>query len=403
MAKYRILSLDGGGSWALLQVMALQAIYTDATKGHELLKDFDLVAANSGGSITLGGLVENLTLKDLLLSYFLDENKRRQIFSPIGLLENLEDKIYDFIGIAPRYSTAKKLEGLQALMPGYGQTPLPALPGRIIQSAGRSPHFIVIAFDYDRKRAQIIRSNIKSAAASFGPVPDYTLVEAIHASSTAPVRYFDAPAKLGGNRYWDGAIAGYNNPVLAAVTEALGNNVPREDIQVLSIGTGSVRLPATGNAEYPVLLQPVGAPGPKRDVGELAESILDDPPDAATFIAHVALGQPLPDPNRFSTTCGSIVRLNPMIQPVQKTDGTWALPPGLSLDEFSALVSLGMDAVAQDQVIKVRNLGLAWTSDRIPNQPIRSSSGNFHCEIGDQTFSQGANRWDAFLKDNSEG
>lgn len=54
MAKFRILSLDGGGSWALIQVMALQAIYSENTTGHNVLKDFDLVAANSGGSITLG-------------------------------------------------------------------------------------------------------------------------------------------------------------------------------------------------------------------------------------------------------------------------------------------------------------------------------------------------------------
>ncbi len=52
MKKFKILSLDGGGTWALLQVRALQLIYGPSVKGHEVLKDFDLVAANSGGSIT---------------------------------------------------------------------------------------------------------------------------------------------------------------------------------------------------------------------------------------------------------------------------------------------------------------------------------------------------------------
>ena len=52
--KFRILSLDGGGSWALIQVRALQAIYGDPDKkGHEILSDFDMVAANSGGSIMI--------------------------------------------------------------------------------------------------------------------------------------------------------------------------------------------------------------------------------------------------------------------------------------------------------------------------------------------------------------
>jgi patatin-like phospholipase/acyl hydrolase len=57
--NYRILSLDGGGTWALIQVKALIALYDNepATSGHDVLRDFDLVAANSGGSIFLGGLL----------------------------------------------------------------------------------------------------------------------------------------------------------------------------------------------------------------------------------------------------------------------------------------------------------------------------------------------------------
>ncbi|HEY6347215.1 MAG TPA: hypothetical protein VIY49_37465 [Bryobacteraceae bacterium] len=66
--NYRILSLDGGGTWALIQVKALIALYNgdDKTAAQTVLQDFDLVAANSAGSIVLGGLVENLTLGDLL-------------------------------------------------------------------------------------------------------------------------------------------------------------------------------------------------------------------------------------------------------------------------------------------------------------------------------------------------
>lgn len=52
---------------------------------------------------------------------------------------------------------------------------------------------------------------------------DATLVEAVHASTNAPIRYYDEPAEVSGRRYWDGALGGYNNPVLAAVVEALAN------------------------------------------------------------------------------------------------------------------------------------------------------------------------------------
>jgi hypothetical protein len=51
---YRILCLDGGGRWSLISVMALQKIFGERARGYDILASFDLVAANSGGSIVLG-------------------------------------------------------------------------------------------------------------------------------------------------------------------------------------------------------------------------------------------------------------------------------------------------------------------------------------------------------------
>ena len=59
---YKILSLDGGGSWSILQLLTLKEKYGNVS-GHEILKDFDLVLANSGGSIALAALAENYTLQ----------------------------------------------------------------------------------------------------------------------------------------------------------------------------------------------------------------------------------------------------------------------------------------------------------------------------------------------------
>lgn len=78
---YRILSLDGGGSWALIQVRALMHIHGKNTRGHKVLSNYDLVAANSGGSIVLAGLIEDLPLTQLL-TYFENEQIRRAVFSP---------------------------------------------------------------------------------------------------------------------------------------------------------------------------------------------------------------------------------------------------------------------------------------------------------------------------------
>ena len=55
-AVCRILSLDGGGTWALIQARALEKIYGESTRGHEVLRKFDYVVANSGGSIVAGAL-----------------------------------------------------------------------------------------------------------------------------------------------------------------------------------------------------------------------------------------------------------------------------------------------------------------------------------------------------------
>ena len=57
--KYRILSLDGGGSWALIEVKALMQLFDPDMPGRQVLSRFDLVAANSGGSIVLACLIED--------------------------------------------------------------------------------------------------------------------------------------------------------------------------------------------------------------------------------------------------------------------------------------------------------------------------------------------------------
>jgi uncharacterized protein len=61
---YKILSLDGGGSWALVQASVLLDIYGDI-RGHELLRQFDLAIANSGGSLVLACLCNDMKLTEV--------------------------------------------------------------------------------------------------------------------------------------------------------------------------------------------------------------------------------------------------------------------------------------------------------------------------------------------------
>src|ERR1700722_756777 len=111
---YKILSLDGGGAWALIQVKALQRLYGADINGHAVLSKFDMAVANSGGSIVLGGLLEDRPLSNVL-GYFMDENSRRSIFQPTG--DFLDDVLSKLLRSGPKSSTTKKLPALQRLLP----------------------------------------------------------------------------------------------------------------------------------------------------------------------------------------------------------------------------------------------------------------------------------------------
>jgi len=199
--------------------------------GHQVLRDFDLVVANSGGSVVLGGLIKDLPLVDIQ-KYFEDPELRHALFPRAS--RSLGARIFGRIaGIGPRYSTQKKLDGLRRILngapgdPGIGDLTVDALKTRT-----RLPTQIMIAaFDYDRQREIFFRSNIKSRAADFAMPPIATLAEAIHASTTAPLGFFDAPAAVSrGRRCWDGAIGGQHNPISRRGCRSLGQRRrPRGD------------------------------------------------------------------------------------------------------------------------------------------------------------------------------
>lgn len=262
---YKILSLDGGGTWALLQALTLQHIfkvkYPDREiRGHEVLRHFDLVIANSGGSMVLAALCCNWTFEKII-AIFEDKEIRSQIFSklskseryfPVNLLHTLGIK-----SIGSRYSTTRKVAALRDILrieddagavirrlDGVSLPELPELLGK------ESLQIVVTTFDIINRRAKLFRSFKNSRAraeqvAGLDHFDEINLVKAIHGSSNAPVNYFDFPAIFspsGSNRrfyLWDGALGGFNNPVMAGVTEALANGVRRADIRVLSVGTAS--------------------------------------------------------------------------------------------------------------------------------------------------------------------
>jgi uncharacterized protein len=389
---YKILSLDGGGTWAMLEAMALKELYGDVP-GRQILSDFDLAVANSGGSIVLAGLIENMPPSQII-SLFNDQANREQIFVRVPFLESL----LSHIPIFPRYSASAKLTGLSALFGATGDTSLKDFPADPTWPKGPNVNpvkILITGFDYDALRATFFRSYdiVQSAAAAATATASEThLVCAVHASSNAPVTFFDAPALFDNSRYWDGAMAGFNNPLMAGVIDLIASGASASEIAVLSIGTGTVKLlppdaPGVADAN---LKQTVATQNVINDLGKAAGCINDDPPDNASYSAHVILGAAR---NADLSAMGAVVRLSPVVRPVLRADNVWVVPDGLTPTQFDGLAALAMDAVEQDQVALIQALGEAWIAGTAPNAPIRMVSSTLAGEPGDDTFAAGKARW----------
>jgi hypothetical protein len=389
---YRVLSLDGGGVWAVIQVKALIALYDDKTPGHKVLQDFDLVAGTSGGSIVLGGLVENLTLGQLL-AYFSDEQNRKAIFSPTQML--FDRVLSDVIHAGPKYSAEAKLPALEALMPNRGALPVSAAASGVRRTGSNvDTHLLITAFDYDRNCARFFRSAPATGPAwGVGDPSNVTLAEAIHASTNAPVNFFDEPASFGGGRYWDGAITGCNNPVLAAVAEAIVLGADPSNIAALSIGTSSAALagPPVDNPTSP-FIQPRPSQSLLTDLGKIASSVTDEPPDIATFLAHVMTGggAGLPAP-----AVSRIVRMNPLRGPVKDAAGNWTAPGSMTQAQFKYFNNVGMDAIDSNQFAYITTYADYWLAGQAPNQPIRMDSDTLAVELGYGRYADALAAWRA--------
>jgi Patatin-like phospholipase len=395
---YRILSLDGGGAWALIQVRVLMDLYGENATGHQILSAFDLAAANSGGSLVLAGLVENLSLQEIL-QYFKDEPNRRSIFSPTTSVADA--LLHSTLGIGPKYSASAKLPAIERLLPVTGDAPLAGSTDAIAGPGGMPVHLLIVGFDCDRNRAVFFRSAPATKPGwGTGQPATVTLAGAVHASTNAPVNYFDAPADLPAapDRYWDGGITGCNNPAVAAVVEALVLGQAPQDIRILSLGTATVSLPLAAPDAQPSALE-AARPSSSltTDLKKLATAILDDPPDVATFIAHVMTGA---NSGLDAPVVSRVVRMSPLISPLPAEGGRWTPPSDWSLAQFRYLSNIDMDAVAQPDIGYIDDYCGYWLADRAPNQPIRPNGQTFdpqHPEIGYATFSEAKAAWQALF------
>ena len=394
MSHIRILSLDGGGALAGILAVALGRIYGEDTPGRDIIRQFDIVAGNSGGSIVMTALCCNHAPKDIAALYA-DPSTVEAMFCPRWT--SVFKGIAPLRILLPPYSSRGKFEALKRLFDRAQRSGEPP-PSTIALTdwpavLGHNVRLIVTAYDYDTEKAAFFRSDTNSRTQSSAPHVDATLAEAVHASTNAPIYFYGEPAHFRGRRYWDGGLAGYNNPVLAGVIEAMANFPDRrEDIRVLSIGTGLVM---QAPFEYGVP-PPLGAPQASTSlltaIGKAARAVLADPPGAASFHAYVASGQPLPIDDH-PLPYANVVRMCPCVRPIfEETSNQWRLPAGLSMGEFEQLLALPSDAMSGEELALIGRMGALWVSDAVLNQPIRMGL-RMQCDIGDATFSEALARW----------
>ena len=208
--------------------------------------------------------------------------------------------------------------------------------------------------------------------------------------------------------YWDGAVGGFNNPVMAGLVEAMtnGKGNTAADYRILSIGTGAARKPVLvgydkGNDEQRAkynankgskMVHADKKFGFLNDLPKMAQSILADPPDAASFVAFSVL-----NPSLDNDSC--IVRINPCVTPeLNTTTHKYEMPKAWKKSEeaFIDLLELDMDAVAQEDIMLIKELCerfIVSNTDEpvIPNQFIRGNKDTKH--IGYGTYAEAKAKW----------
>jgi len=431
--SYKILSLDGGGSWALVQARVLLDLYGDI-RGHELLRQFDMAIGNSGGSLVLACLCNDMRISEAI-SVFRNEEQRKQVFSTLSFWEKLNWRNIASLTnvLGPKYSAKRKLEGLVNVLKQKDhllaeglvkkpivETPLNELPAIIKKE---SLQLLIVGFDYFRERVSFFRSNTKSITDKFndGKFYQISLGHAIHSSSNAPVNYFDTPAEINISRlnandtrkswYWDGAISGFNNPVLAGLVEAITNNHQApQNYCILSIGTGTGSKAILTDYQFstdPVLRDVYEKNKDNKefavtdcsfkfvnDIKKMATSVLDDPPDSATFITYSIL-----DPSLSNTA--NLIRINPCMVPEKNSAGRFDVPPVYNnipggKKKFLDLMNLGMDAVKDEEVELINEMCDKFIvtdgSPCLTNQLIRGNIGSDNF-LGQPSYKEAKEKW----------
>lgn len=399
---YKILSLDGGGSWALLQLLMLKERYPGKT-GHQILKDFDLVIANSGGSIVLAALVEDWTIEKAL-TLFNDKEIREEIFSKNGFLDRFFpiDYIGKLTSFGPKYSSKKKGDAFKRIFETSNKLQMNELPALI-----KKPNLKIMVATYDalNNRAKFFKS--------FGSGPNFDsvrLTQAIHGSSNAPIQYFDFPARFKAQNsevffeLWDGALGGFNNPIAAGIIEAIKSGVPKNEIYVVSLGTSNKLMSVEDKEDFYANKQISVQERRKKymfwrlkyqlrffktSVLNQAKTILYEPPDWSNYVAYMHLFGEVYANCNHNDNIKRFVRMSPLIHIDKNTPTDMA-------ELLKILYGMDMNLTTDAEIEKVIECFENWKTGRILNQTIEfavTRENEVVTTIGHSKYTDAMNAW----------
>ncbi len=228
MARFKILSIDGGGIRGIIPAVVLAEI--ERRSGRRIAESFDLIAGTSTGGILALGLTR-------------PGEAQAPLYSASDLL-----KLYDEEGpsIFSR-SLWHKLRAIgNALEERYPAAPLEKILERYFGEARLSEavtNVMVTAYEIEQRRPFFFKShNAKNR-----PEDDFFMRDAARATSAAPT-YFE-PVKLDVNDplgrvvLVDGGVYA-NNPAACALVEAFCKfGAAPEDVVLVSLGTGELTRP----------------------------------------------------------------------------------------------------------------------------------------------------------------
>ncbi|MEZ4595197.1 MAG: patatin-like phospholipase family protein [Chloroflexota bacterium] len=215
MAKFRILSLDGGGIRGLFTLVLLDRLVQVQP---DFIEKVDFFAGTSTGSIIALGLAQGFSPAEGIALY---REMGGAAFHD-SLLDDLLD-LFTLIGAEYRSDRLK-----QMLLARFQQTTLGDL-------RARGKFVLVPTFDLDA-----VKDGVRSWKPKFfhnfpGPDSDEAekVVDVALRSSAAPTFF---PSYQG---YVDGGVV-TNNPSMAALAQALSVGIAQNEICLLSLGTGFV-------------------------------------------------------------------------------------------------------------------------------------------------------------------